>query len=234
MIQREYRPGALAPPRVPLRAVRIYHITIPLSVVLAGTGFYLAWSNRPAPPPGPVHPVTNDMLVKSERMKLKDAPDFKLKALNGMDVSLDQAMGGKPTLLFFIKDGCPCSTEAEPLFQALKKHHGEKISMVGIIDVAPEKAKEWAKTHEADHLILCDPSLATMKAYDSPNSAYTTLIATDKKIEKQWPGYSQSFLKEENALLAKLTGEKERPFDTLYAPVANSSGCSFFETPPKK
>lgn len=214
--------------------MRVYHVTIPLSILLAGTGFYMAWSSRPAPPPGPVHPVTEAMRVNSERMKLKPAPDFKLKALNGMEVTLDQAVAGKPTLLFFIKDGCPCSTEAEPLFQSLKKHHGDKINLVGIIDVDIPKAREWAKTHEAEHLILVDPSKATMKAYDSPNSAYTTLIAPDKKIEKQWPGYSQKIMKEENAMLAKLTGEPERPFDTMYAPLEDSSGCSFFEEPVKK
>ena len=82
--------------------MRVYHVTIPLSILLAGSGFYLAWSNRPAPPPGPVHPVTEAMRANSERMKLKPAPDFKLKALNGMEVTLDQAVGGKPTLLFFI------------------------------------------------------------------------------------------------------------------------------------
>jgi hypothetical protein len=78
-------------------------------------------------------------------------------------------------------------------------------------------------------VILCDPDKATAKAYDSPNSVYTTLVAPDGKIEKQWPGWSKRILEEENGLLAKLSGQPERKFDTLYAPLEDSSGCSFYE-----
>lgn len=210
--------------------MRLYHITIPLSILLAGAGFFLALANRPAPPPGPVHPVTTEMRTNAERMKLKTAADFNLKDANGKSYTLAQATEGKPTLLVFIKYGCPCSIEAEPILQELAKHHGDKAKIVGIIDKGPKETKEWIKNNESKQLILCDPDLTTMKSYDSPNSVYSTLIAPDGKIEKQWPGWSKRILEEENTLLHKLSGQPLRKFDTSYAPVEDSSGCSFYET----
>lgn len=168
------------------------------------------------------------MRKASERMKLKSAPDFNLKDANGKAFTLAQATGGKPALIVFVKDGCPCSIEAEPVLQALAKHHGEHIRMIGIFDKGAKEAKAWMANNETKHLFLIDPSLATMKAYHSPNSVYITLVAPDGKIEKQWPGWSKRILTEANSLLAKLSGQPERKFDTLYAPGEDSSGCSFY------
>jgi peroxiredoxin len=214
--------------------MRVYHVTIPLSILFAGAGFYLAAASRPAPPlppPNPVHPVTDPMRVAAERMKLKAAPEFNLVGLDGKKHSLKE-YEDKPTFLYFIKYGCPCSIEAEPVIQALGKFHGDKINFVGITEATPDKAKKWASDNQADHIILCDPTLATMKAYEAPNGVYTAIIAPDGRIEKQWPGWSQSILLEENAMLAKLTGQSERPFDTQYAPMKDTSGCPYFERTP--
>lgn len=215
--------------RVTLRAVRLYHVTIPLSILFAGTGFYLAWANRPAPPPGPTHPVNAEMRTNSEKMARKKASDFKLKDLNGKFYNLAQATEGKPTLIVFIKEGCPCSIEAEPILQQLAKHHGDSVRLVGIINKGAEGAKKWIEDNSSTNLVLCDPDVATMKAYDSPRSVYTTLVRPDGTIEKQWPGWSKGILEEQNELLAKLSGKPFRKFDTSYAPLEDSSGCSFYE-----
>jgi len=211
-----------------LKAVRLYHVTIPLSILFAGAGFFLAYANRPSPPPGPTHPVNAEMRANSERMKLKSAPDFKLKNVDGKEFNLAKAMDGKPTLIVFVKDGCPCSIEAEPMLQQLAKHHGDSIRLVGIFDKGVKEAKEWIKNNTSQHLILLDESLKTMKDYDSPRSVYATLVAPDGKIEKQWPGWSKSMLEDANSRLAKLSNKPERVFDTGYAPLEDSSGCSFF------
>jgi peroxiredoxin len=103
------------------------------------------------------HFTIDKMRADAERMKLKTAPDFRLKDPTGKTYTLKEASAGKPTLIVFIKDGCPCSIEAEPVLQALAKHHGDKIRLVGIIDKGPKEAKEWIKNHESRYLILCDP-----------------------------------------------------------------------------
>ncbi len=220
--------------------MKLFWITIPASLALAGGGMLLimrsrmAFSNAPAAPnvdAAPRHPVTADMIAKSEALSRKPAPEFTLKDLYGKEWTRTEAQRAKPTLIYFIMDGCPCSTDAEPMFQALWKHHAGDITFVGVINKAGADAKKWHDNHDMPYLMLLSPDHKAMDAFGARESTYSTLVDPDGRIIKQWPGWSKRILTEMNAEMAKATGKSVRPFDTAYAPVADSSGCVFGTKP---
>lgn len=213
--------------------MRIYFITIPLSLALAGGGalFYLrskmAFGDQPIVGNLPKHPVSEAMRAKAQSESKKVAPEFLLTDLTGKKHTRRDAQAGKPTLFYFVQNGCPCSIDVEPLFHSLWKHQEGRVNFVAIIDSEPSKAKVWAEQNATPYLMLCSPDCAAMRAYHAPQSVYSTLVDADGTVIAQYPGYSQRILDEMNAAMAKVSGTAPKPFDTAYAPKADSSGCAF-------
>lgn len=212
--------------------MRLTYVSLPLSLLLVAGGIYLA--TRPAPviegdlkDLEPRHPVTQIMLEESERMKLKLAPDFSGRDTDGKTWTRDELSDGKPTVFLFIKYGCPCSIDAQPIFNKLSEKFKGKANFVGVIDVEGAKASQWVTENRPSFRVLTDPELKIVRAYEAKNSVYTFLVGQDHRIEKLWPGYWVDMLKELNSLLSKDVQEKQVAFDTLYAPKAPSSGCTF-------
>lgn len=209
--------------------MRLIYVSLPLSLLLIGAGIYLA--TRPAPTIEgniadlePRHPVTKIMLDEAERLKLKSAPEIQLPDSDGKEQSLSK---DKPTVVLFIKEGCPCSIDAQPIMNKLAEKFKGKAQFLGIIDVDGQKQKQWIAENRPVFPIVADTSLNLMKGYGALNSVYTFLVGPDHRIEKMWPGYWVDMLKELNARLCKDISEKVTEFDPLYAPIAKSSGCAY-------
>lgn len=213
--------------------MKLYFITIPLSLALAGAGllFYMrsqmAFGDQPILGNAPKHPVSEVMRQLAEQEKNKQAPEFLLSDLDGKKWGRQEIQEGKPTFFYFVQNGCPCSVDVEPLFRALHKHLGGNVKFVPIIDSEPEKAKVWAEQNAVEYTMLCSPDTAAMRAYKAPQSVYSTLVDANGAIVKQWPGYSQRLLADMNAVMSKVAGIEVKPFDSAYAPKEDSSGCAF-------
>jgi peroxiredoxin len=212
--------------------VRPIFFTLPLGLLFACVGalMYLQ-SLRPATAEamnmGPKHPVTPEMQAAIDAMEQKTAPSFELPDETGKVRTLEEFHDGKPLLLYFIKDGCPCSIESEPLFQKLYRHHEGRVNVVGIIGSDSDVAAKWKEMFETPYPVLASPDHKVMQAYDVPRSVYTVLITPEGKIARMWGGYSARMLLEANSLLAALSDASEKPFEPDYAPEELSSGCSF-------
>ncbi len=166
------------------------------------------------------------MLLATGAMALKPAPFFKLKDIHGWNVQLGGA-GKKPQFVYFILDGCPCSIDAQPLFNRIHARFKDKIDFIGIIDVDAAKGKDYAGQNNVLGPIVSDVKKEIIHAYGAKASVYNALIRPDGTIEKMWPGYDKAMLIELNSRLSKLTGTKEEPFDPGYAPTKPASGCAF-------
>lgn len=189
-------------------------------------------SLRPAEAAAPIvaevrHPVSREMLLDAAVFSEKAAPYFKLKDAHGIDVQIG-GVGKKPQFVYFILDGCPCSLDAQPLFNKMYAKYKDKVDFIGVINTAKAKAIDYAGMTTTVHPIVCDPDLTIIKAFKAKESTYNALIRPDGTIEKLWPGYSQDTLHDLNRRLAKLTGEKEVAFDAAYAPTKMTSGCYFY------
>jgi hypothetical protein len=111
--------------------------------------------------------------------------------------------------------------------QALYKHFQGKIECVGVTDAEQKDALKWESDLRVPYAVVSNPKVEVMQEYQFPASVYCHLVDTRGVIVKRWAGYSRSYLAEMNVEMATLLKEKPRPFDSQYAPEANTSGCSY-------
>src|ERR1044072_7539062 len=64
------------------------------------------------------HPINAEMVAEAKAMSKKPAPFFKVKDAHDLDVHIGR-QGKKPQFVYFILDGCPCSLDAQPLYNKL-------------------------------------------------------------------------------------------------------------------
>ncbi len=174
----------------------------------------------------PRHPVTAEMAEEVKKLNLKTAKLFKLPDARGKVTNIGGA-GPKPQFIYSVKKGCPCSFDAEPLMHALYKHFDGKVEFVAVTDADQKDALKWESDLRVPYSVVSNPKVEVMQEYQFPASVYCHLVDTRGVIVKRWAGYSRSYLAEMNAEMAKLLKQPVRPFDSLYAPEANTSGCSY-------
>jgi peroxiredoxin len=179
-------------------------------------------------PDQPRHPVTPLMTTVTAAMSRKVAPAFSVIDVSGKSVSIGSPNAERPQFVYFVLDGCPCSFDAEPIFQDLSQQFKGKVDFVSVTDADQKKAKQWWMQMSVPFPVISDPKLDLMKAYGATNALFSALISRDGHIVKMWPGYSIDILHEMNVLMSKEAGVPVKPFDTKYAPKDRSSGCAYF------
>lgn len=220
--------------------MKLLYVTVPLGALMAGAGIWLLTyptsANTPPPTSGtqPRHPVTAEMAKNAASFAKKMAPDFSLSDPAGKAWTLKELTADKPLYVYFIKDSCPCSTDAEPLFHLLYDRYKDQVNFVGIIGSDAKTAARWKKDHQMPYTILADPQFKAIHGFKATNSVFNALVNTDGTIEKMWPGYSHDMLIEVNQRIAGVLGIPAKPFDPLYAPLKLSSGCFFPAEPEAK
>lgn len=118
----------------------------------------------------------------------KPAPDFKLKDLNGKEVSL-ASFKGKVVVLEWFNPGCPFvkkSHSAGSLVDTAKRHAKNGVVWLAINSSAPGKQgnelainTEAVKTWSLEHPVLRDEGGTVGKAYGATNTPHMFVI--DKK-----------------------------------------------------
>jgi len=175
----------------------------------------------------PKHAVTAvmDQLVGS--WNRKPAPRFQTVDFADKPVEIAPSNGTRPQFVYFIKDGCPCSFEVEPLFKSLARQYKGKVDFIGVIDKGPKEARQWSVDLLVAHPIVPDPQQKIIGAYKATNSAFSALVSADGKVIKMWPGYSKDILQEMNVRMANETKTRAKSFDPKWAPIKRSAGCVF-------
>lgn len=168
------------------------------------------------------HFVTAQMELETKAAANRVAPVFTRKDDYGTEVAVGR--GPRPQFVLFIKRGCPCSIDAQVLFNKLARKFSKDVEFVGVIN---KDAKIYSTQFQVSFPVVEEPSLGLMRAFDARSSVYSALVARNGHIVKMWPGYSAAWLKEMNALLAKASATKETPFDPQYAPQEKATGCAF-------
>lgn len=171
------------------------------------------------------------MLAEAKRLGEKPAPEISGETIDAKPFELKTTLSHGPVVVFAILDGCPCSTDFQPLVNRLTKRYEGKVTFLGLFDPDVAKAKKWVEKYEVVHPVLADKNQTFLKQYGLERSVYTALIDTKGRILKTWPGYWKAMLTELDTALQELTGQKLQPFDTAYAPETPSSGCQIFEGP---
>ncbi len=199
-------------------------------LALGGIGIYQTITNRPTKPKLAEvrHPVTPEMWKAADLVKDVALPKFSLATVGGKIVT-QESLHGKPTLMYFIKLGCPCSIDVEPLFQRMSRTFPKELRCIGVIYGGQDTGSKWMKIGRTPYDVLLDADGRLGKAMHVSRSVYTALIRPDGMIDKMWPGYSKEMLKELSRRIAILAKVDERPYDPGYAPNELASGCSFLD-----
>ena len=172
------------------------------------------------------HPVTEEMLMAAGKFSAKPAPFFKLKDIHGNAAQIGGA-GKKPQFVYFILKGCPCSVDAQPLFNRMYARYKDKVDFIGVISSGVSDAKDYAGENNVLNAVVSDTDKKIIHAYGAKQSVYSALVGTKGEIVKIFPGYSQSMLVELNDRLAQMTGTETQPFDAALAPKQYATGCNF-------
>ena len=177
----------------------------------------------------PRHPVTEPMWKRSKAVAGKPAPDFELADSTGKQVRLSKVLVSGPAVLVFTKDGCPCSIEAQPFFNQIAGKMAGKVNFLGVIDSDKRVADKFKEDFKVPYPMLLAGDGAVFASYDAKRSVYVTLVARDGSVVKQWPGYSESMLKELVGVLESDSGVSPLEFTFEMAPKVMNSGCEFGE-----
>ena len=214
--------------------MRISLIAMPLACFLAATGVFLGWQAAHAArqnlgfnPYEPQHWVTSQMEVETAAVTNRRAPEMKCETEAGKPFQLAPAEGDKPQFVLFIKDNCPCSIDAQPLFNRLAEKFGSQISFVGVIDGDQKQTKEYASQFSVAFPVIADAKLNIIHAYKADAGIFSCLVAKNGHIIKMWPGYSASLLEDMNHVMSAEAGVRETSFDPQYAPIKKATGCAY-------
>ena len=173
------------------------------------------------------HLATSGQIEEGNRSSGSSAPDFLASASDGNSYRLSEIVKDSPAVLVFIKDGCPCSRSADPFFQRIQAAGRGWVPFFGVIDGDLSIARKWIDQTGAVFPILADPDLKIVHAFGVENSAYVALVNPGGRIEKLWPGYSQTMLKELAQLMSRWVKPGMEPFDVSDAPTDLYTGCPY-------
>ncbi len=172
-----------------------------------------------------VHPLTPEMLRKTEEQSQKPAPAFSTTDLNGNPLNFAALTAKKPLVLYFIERECPCARDAVPFMQQLHDVYADACEVIGVINADSTTALAWTKRSGAKFPIIADPECTIIRAYGAECATYTTVVAPGGAILKTHPGYSADTLREISASIARTGNIADHPLALDKAPKKLVVGC---------
>ena len=95
------------------------------------------------------------------------APEFTLSDKDGNAVSLSDFLGKKVVLYFYPKDNTPgCTRQACAFAQNYDGFRSQDVVVIGISKDSAASHLKFAQKHELPFILLSDPELQTIQAYD--------------------------------------------------------------------
>lgn len=95
------------------------------------------------------------------------APDFTLPDQNGSLISLADFRGKKVVLYFYPKDNTPgCTRQACAFAGAYEAFNGQNVVVIGVSKDSIASHRKFVEKHNLPFILLSDPELAVIQAYD--------------------------------------------------------------------
>lgn len=173
------------------------------------------------------HPVTEEMKKAAAALERKPVQQFREVDSEGVPFELGDLKSGTPSILVFVKNECPCSIEAQPIFNAMARAYGGDAKFFCIMDAGQRDADAFGTLEKVPFPVVCDADESIIKAFDIQASASFALIDGNGQIARIWPGYSQTDLRQANVLLGTLAKCGPKEFDDSKAPKELTAGCTF-------
>lgn len=214
--------------------MRVLWITLPLSGLIAAAGFTLMksgsnvhYSDKPLQLLETRHPVTPEMEAAAASLKRTPLPNFSEVDLDGEKVTPADFRTGKPSVLIFVKNECPCSVEAQPFFNAMAKAFGGNAQFFSVFDGEKRDGEAFVEYGVVPYRMILDTDFSLIQQFKMTASASLALIDGDGQVVQVWPGYSQDILRQLNMLLGTLSKVGPQEFEHSDAPKELTAGCAF-------
>ena len=95
------------------------------------------------------------------------APQFTLQDKDGNSVSLADFSGKKVVLYFYPRDNTPgCTRQAQAFASLYEQFKAKNVEVIGISKDSVASHTKFAQKHELPFVLLSDPELIAIKAYD--------------------------------------------------------------------
>jgi hypothetical protein len=173
------------------------------------------------------HYVHPRQLADANEMVQRALGDLSATVQDGRRVNWEELSGGRPVVLLFVKEGCPCSAEVEPFFQRVEKIYANEACFARLIDAGAKSAAHYAAEHRVYQPMLVDPEKMLIRQFRAKNGCYVVLLTPGGLIDGCWPGCSADTMRQLGRRIAGLTGVAERPLDTSGMPASLTNGCPF-------
>lgn len=95
------------------------------------------------------------------------APDICLNDADNNVVRLSDFLGRKVVLYFYSRDNTPgCTRQARAFAEEYEKFKNANVAVIGISKDSVESHKKFAEKHNLPFILLSDPDLSAIKAYE--------------------------------------------------------------------
>ncbi|MGL5096490.1 MAG: peroxiredoxin family protein, partial [Planctomycetia bacterium] len=135
--------------------------------------------------------------------------------------------GGKPVVVVFVKNGCPCSAEFEPYFHRVAAAYPDSVRFAAVIDGDVPAARRFAGDNHVPFPVIADESKAIIERFRAEHGATVVLLSPSGKRAARWPGCSQEMMRDLGALVARLGDVPEQPIKVVGLPGALTAGCAY-------
>lgn len=134
------------------------------------------------------------------------APSFSLKAIDGADFSLDEALTRGPVVLAFFKVSCPTCQYALPFLQRLYKAYGKNgVPLIGVSQNDAKDTRAFNQQFGVTFPVLLDDTqkYPVSNAYGLTNVPTIFWIAQDGEIEISSVGWLKADFEQINRRMAE-------------------------------
>ncbi len=198
------------------------------SVLVLASLFLISKMERPATPKTlPTrHPVDDRLRGVATKKEAAKAPEFSgVTADSGETITFSKIRGSQPAVVVFILFDCPCSIEAQPLFNKLQTSYLETVRFIGVVQGKTDLAKQFAGETSAVFPLVSDPENKIAESYNAERSVFVALVDSEGTLVKMYAGYGKEMAKDLNDRLAKMTQTQAPALDLTELPDREASGC---------
>src|SRR5439155_9487181 len=135
-------------------------------------------------------------LAESNTAVRREFTDLAADAHDGRRLDWQQLSGGRPVLLVFIKDGCPCNAQFDSYLGRVEKLYRGVVRFAGVIDGDVDAARQYVEQSHVEYPILVDPDRRLIHRFKALNGCYSALLTADGAVDSLWPGYSGDALRD--------------------------------------
>ena len=138
-----------------------------------------------------------------------EAPAFALPAMDGRDVSLQDALARGPVVAAFFKISCPVCQFTFPFLERLHRAYKGKVTFIGVSQNPKAETEGFRKEYGVTFTTVLDDAAkyAVSNAYGLTNVPSIFLIGQGGEIEQTIVGWDRKDMEKLNERLAELTRE---------------------------